>query len=335
MSGFGADEDEMRLFAKLSERELDGVLAGHASRDELEEVATFFRELRIDLEETLPAGVESRHLAAIFQEARHVQPAVSELQTTPALHRRPTLRNPFRRLAARATIAAVGLAALAAFGGAAYAGALPKPVQAKVADIVRHVGISLPTSHHHSKPRGGGVQSGVQSTSTLDQPTGADMNDGSSSGNRSNGTQGNEQRDQKQDTSRSNDRGAQQTDTSGQGEGRQGNDPSSGNRSNDRGAQQTDTGGQGEGRQGNDGASQNGTSHDGAVQGGATQSGTTQSDGGAEKTRTNGDQSLQTTTVQAVPSQPEAQDTTTGGSTPSSDPGRGGDQQGTDGGNGK
>jgi hypothetical protein len=178
----------MRFFAKLSERELDGILGGKAPDVELEDVAAFFRELRTGLEEPPPSPVEARQLAGIFEEARRPQPSASELQI-PAPRAPRRLRNPFRRLAARATIAAVGLAALAAFGGAAYAGALPTTVQGKVADFARHVGLSLPGRDDPSKQPGGGQSPGDAGQPNVGQPSQGDGNQGN--GNQGNGNQGN------------------------------------------------------------------------------------------------------------------------------------------------
>lgn len=210
MNAPGANEDEMRFFTKLTERELAGILAGSATSGGLEDVATFFREMRIDLEEAPSASVESRHLAGIFEEVRHLQPPAAEPLTTAATGSR-RLRTPFRLLAGRATFAAIGLAVLAAFGGAAYAGVLPTPVQDKVAGIARHVGLSLPDKHHKSRKHGGGAGSGVQHTTTLDQRPATNLG-------ADNGTQGNDQSHGTQDGSQSNEQGSG-TEGPGQGQG--------------------------------------------------------------------------------------------------------------------
>jgi hypothetical protein len=232
LNGFGANDDDMRFLTKLSERELDGILAGQAPDGELEDVATFFQMLRTGLEEAPPAPVEARHLAAIFDEAREIQP--STLERPPSLVGPRRLRNPFRRLVARATIAAVGLAALAAFGGAAYAGALPSPVQGKVADIASKVGLSLPGNDERSKPRGGG--GGVQDTGSqtgrtnVDQPAQGTGNQGG--GDQVNGDQ------------RTGDQGSVDQGSGDQGDGQTNNSQPNGDQANG------DQGSEGNGRQG-------------------------------------------------------------------------------------
>ena len=172
MTGFGANEDDMQVFAKLSEREMDAILAGRATSDALADVAAFVRELRIDLEEAPPSWVESRHLAGIIAEAGRVRPAAATPQTT-SVPRPRRLQNPFRRLAARATITAAGLAALATLGGVAYAGALPAVMQTKVAEIARHVGLSLPDKHRHTKKPNIGPPP-TSTSSTPSTPNGAE-----------------------------------------------------------------------------------------------------------------------------------------------------------------
>ncbi len=191
MNELGANEDDMRFFTKLSEREFDGILAGKAPGGELEDVAAFFRELRVSLEEAPSPSIEDGHLAAIIEEARDLHPFAPEPQITPSLG--PRLRRP--RLAARAPGAAVGRAAPAPCGGAAYAGALPAPVQSKVADIARNVGISLPGNDHRSKQRGGGQDTGETGQTNVGRPAhsnggqSGDQSGGDQSGDRSGGDQ--------------------------------------------------------------------------------------------------------------------------------------------------
>ncbi len=307
MTGFGANEDDMGFFSKISERELDGVLAGKASRGELEDVATFFRELRNEFEEPVPTEIESQHLAAIFNEVHHLQPSMSEPQA-PALRGARTLPNPFRWLAARAPIAAVGLAAFAAFGGAAYAGVLPGPVQAKVADIAHHVGVSLPDKRHHSKPLGGSEHR-IQHTSTLDQPAGHGPVNGAQGSTPSSNQDGGDQ-----GSSQSNDEngGAQgSTHSNDQNDGAQRSETTTGS------AEPSNAGSQGTDSPGS------GTHQDDLTPQGETQ--------GAQ---TKADQGQQTTTVRMiVPAQPGTNDTQDGQSQPSADTGSGSDQQGSGSGN--
>jgi hypothetical protein len=144
LSDIGAHEDDMRFFSRLSDRDTDAILAGNAPAgdDELQELAAFFHDVRVSLAEPPSTAIATTHLAAIAEAARASALPGSEAQTTPEPRQR-RLRNPLT-LPARLAAAAAGLALLAAFGGAAYAGRLPDPVQDKVADLARNVGLSLP-----------------------------------------------------------------------------------------------------------------------------------------------------------------------------------------------
>jgi hypothetical protein len=166
-----------RFYAKVSDREVDAVLAGRQTGGELDDVATFFRELRENLVEAPLATLEATHLAAISEATR--------LAPSPATQQRPR----FRRLAARTTIAAVGLALVAAFGGAAYAGALPSGVQGKVADIVGNVGLSLPGRDHPKKHNGGNLEQPHTSTQPTVSDPGQSGGDQSGGGNEGGGAQ--------------------------------------------------------------------------------------------------------------------------------------------------
>ena len=203
MTGFGADEDEMRFFTRLSEREIDSVLAGNdpSGDGELQAVAAFFRDARAVLEETSTPAAETAHLTAIFAAARE-----SAAVSVPALSRPAAARRGkrFSPLAARVSIAAAVVAALAALGGAASAGLLPAPVQRTVSDIARHVGISLPHSSHHAKHGGNGNQGGAPKGGN--QPEQSQTNGDQSNGDQTNGDQGN--RDQSSGNSGSGDSGS-------------------------------------------------------------------------------------------------------------------------------
>jgi hypothetical protein len=129
----------MRFFAHRSDRELDDVLAGNtpAADGELGELAGFVRALRTSLTEAPPPSLAAAHVAAIVAAARSVE--------APAVGR---ARRPFSSARFRVFAVAAGFALLAAFGGAAYAGALPHHVQGKVAGIAGTVGISLPGNNN-------------------------------------------------------------------------------------------------------------------------------------------------------------------------------------------
>jgi hypothetical protein len=165
----------MEFFSKLREQDCDGIFAGTATDVEFVDIARFFREMRIELEEGPPEAVESEHLTAIFNEAR--QRPVTSIDPPPAaaFHRSLRLRSPFRRLVTRATIAAVAIAALAAFGGAAYAGVLPAPVQGRVATVARHIGLLLPSRHHHSKSQQVRPDTGAQPNAPVVRSSGSNI----------------------------------------------------------------------------------------------------------------------------------------------------------------
>ena len=119
----------MRFFSKLTEQ--------HAS--DSPGVAAFLDDMRNLFVEAPRAAVADAHLASIVEAARTAGAAALE----PAIAGRRT-----RHRRTRIGAVAAGLAVLAALSGAAYAGALPGPVQGKVADIAKNVGISLPGTHH-------------------------------------------------------------------------------------------------------------------------------------------------------------------------------------------
>jgi hypothetical protein len=137
----------MSSLSKLSDRDVDAIVGGNAPRgeDELEELALFFREARNVLAEPPMAATAAAHLAAITQTAR-----VAGSQSAGRRASVPPKRRKLRPVAlpVRLAAAATGLALVAAFGGAAYAGGLPDPVQGRVAELVSNVGISLPGNHN-------------------------------------------------------------------------------------------------------------------------------------------------------------------------------------------
>jgi hypothetical protein len=90
-----------------------------------DELDAFFDELRSAAASASPP-VLGDALATLFRDGAAPQPA-------------PSRR---RRIALRAV--AAGAAAGIAFGGLGVAGALPGPVQHRVADVVEHVGVHLP-----------------------------------------------------------------------------------------------------------------------------------------------------------------------------------------------
>ena len=137
--------------AKLSERELDLLLSGKGPSDDvsLDDLAAFFSEAADLLQEAPSEATSVRHLAAIAAaaDAEFSQPSVGPSRANreaPGSRPRSKLvfRNPFSSLARKLALA--GVLVLAAFGGTAYAGALPNPVQGAVSDAAETLGVSLP-----------------------------------------------------------------------------------------------------------------------------------------------------------------------------------------------
>jgi len=154
VSRFDAYEDEMRIFAKLSDRDQNSVLAGRTSAvdDGLQEVAAFCRDTREVFMQPPAESTAAAHLVGIVAAARRVaQEGEGWSSRSPA---RRTRWIPFSTLRSRVAVTATGLAILAGVGGGAYAGVLPDPIQDKVANIARNVGLSLPNPRRDSHRRG-------------------------------------------------------------------------------------------------------------------------------------------------------------------------------------
>lgn len=162
----------MGRISRLSDQELDRLLAGKVAsgNGDLEELAAFIRDVRGRFGEPPSAETAARHLAAIVEAAhftgegeettarqeREGSAADRERSGQPRSRRKLMLRNPFSPLRAKLAVAvtAVGLLLLSAFGGVAYAGALPDPVQGAVADVAGTIGISLPGSGENDLDEG-------------------------------------------------------------------------------------------------------------------------------------------------------------------------------------
>ena len=171
MSDYDAYQEYMRRFSRLSDRELDGLLAGKApsGNGDQAELAAFIRDLRASFQEKLAEATQARHLATIVEAAQLLAEGEDATATLvrpglpPDRERSPRLRsrrNPVKRSwlslprAKFAAAAALMLLLLAAFGGAAYAGQLPDPVQAEVADIADNVGVQLNDGQHNDVDEG-------------------------------------------------------------------------------------------------------------------------------------------------------------------------------------
>jgi hypothetical protein len=173
LSDFDANQDDMRRISRLSDRELDRLVAGDAGERDLEELAAFFREAKEVLEVPPPMGVAARQVAAIVEAAERAagDPTVARVRSPqPETRRRPLMQ---RKL----VYVAAGLASLAVFSGAAYADELPAPVQDGVAGVAENVGVSLPSSDDDND--GGGAGSGDDdSQGNQQQPAGANVSQG-------------------------------------------------------------------------------------------------------------------------------------------------------------
>ena len=149
----------------LSDQELDRLLAGRApdGGDPVDrELAAFVREVRTAFLAQPAAQTERRHLAAALEVSRlnagKGDPGVRTAGTahgpdpqasgSPRWRRRTVFSSLFASLFAK--IAGVAIAAAAATGGLAAAGALPAPAQQAVSHAASTVGIHVPSPEHAS-----------------------------------------------------------------------------------------------------------------------------------------------------------------------------------------
>lgn len=136
MSDEGAYPYEMERLSRLTDADLDGLLAGDVpSHGQAVELSRFIESLDDAFTSPLDEATAASHLAAITDLARAVQP-----------HPRSTVVQPRLPSSRRAKIlAACSVAVIGALGGAAYAGALPGPVQKTVSNAASTVGVDLPS----------------------------------------------------------------------------------------------------------------------------------------------------------------------------------------------
>ena len=139
--------------AGLSEADLDRLLAGKTplAAQDTPVLRNFFRDLRSRYVVEPPPAVREAHIAQMISAARlareHKQPLVAPGGPAgngkrPRYRRQLGFGSVFGSIAAKVLTAAV--AAAAATGGLAAAGALPKPVQAAVASAAGELGVHLP-----------------------------------------------------------------------------------------------------------------------------------------------------------------------------------------------
>lgn len=146
----------MGRISRLSDQALNRLLAGKTSADdgELEELAAFMRDVRL-LEEPPAAETATKHLAAIVEAAR-AEAQAERVRPAQRRFRRNLMPSAFSNMRTRLVFVTAGAALLllATFGGAAYAGALPGPVQSAVAGAAGNVGISLPGEDENNVDQG-------------------------------------------------------------------------------------------------------------------------------------------------------------------------------------
>ena len=141
MSDFDAYRDDMERISRLSDQEIDRLLAGKAPAGDadLEELAAFVQDVETLFKESPTEETAARQLAAIA-EAAHLLPVPADRERSG----HPRFRVRSKPMRAKLVVASAGLLLVMAFGGAAYAGALPGSVQGTVADLVGSVGVTLP-----------------------------------------------------------------------------------------------------------------------------------------------------------------------------------------------
>jgi hypothetical protein len=270
----------MDKIARLTDRELDLLLAGKAPSDygSLDDVAAFVGEVATVLQETPDEATAARHLAAISAVAREEfsQPTVSPSRADRKAHcfrtrSKPVFRNPLSGLAGK--MALIAVVVLAAFGGTAYAGGLPDPLQGAVADMADSLGVSLPGADNDSDD----VAVNGDEDSALDDSVGngdegavSDVNDGEvdsidedDQGNADEDDQGSAAEDDQGNADEDDQSSAAEDDQGSAAEDDQGGD--AGDQTGDSGDQGGDAGDQGgdAGDQGGDAGDQSGSQGDG------------------------------------------------------------------------
>ncbi len=185
--------DDMRWLSNIRDTDIDRLLDGGAPVDErLEGVARFLQDLGSVFPEEPTGDLESAHVAAMVEEARLADEGIPssagaaigrKASSTPRSRGgwfapRPGTTTGARRFT---SVTALAMAGLLAFGGAAYAGVLPEPIQRAVSDAARSVGIAIPSPRltHRSvvgdrSGRGArGADKGRRGASGVDKAAGA------------------------------------------------------------------------------------------------------------------------------------------------------------------
>jgi hypothetical protein len=136
----------MRRFQDMDDARIERLFDGRVPIDDadLGQVARFLGDVSDALPEEQTAALETEHLTAITEAVR-LLPADAPAGSSRDSWLRPANRPAFRTAFARGwAIASVALAGILAFGGAAYAGVLPSPIQHAVATAVQAAGLHIP-----------------------------------------------------------------------------------------------------------------------------------------------------------------------------------------------
>jgi hypothetical protein len=152
--------------SRLSDQEFDRLLTGRAPAGaaSLEEVAAFFRDVTATLQQAPDEATATRHLSAIAEASRLRSEHEGSVSgpahaSVPPRRRKLVSGNVFASRTAK--IALAGVLALGAFSGAAYAGALPGPIQRPTADVANNLGLSLPGADQNNNNVDQGNQNNV------------------------------------------------------------------------------------------------------------------------------------------------------------------------------
>lgn len=189
MSPTDGYDDEMARIRRLSDPDLDRLLAGDASADDedLGELAEAIRAIKAASGTEPDRAIQARHLALMAEDIRNLDPTIAggsptHPAVTPSTPRRKSMLSTlFASLSAK--IAAASFAAVAATGGLAAAGALPDPAQQAVADAAAKIGLHLPSpeddasTQQHEAPEVGPVNEDVQGVLEDDSLEGRDKGD--------------------------------------------------------------------------------------------------------------------------------------------------------------
>ncbi|HSS79682.1 MAG TPA: hypothetical protein VLK24_00665 [Gaiellaceae bacterium] len=261
MSDDGAYQDEMGVFSRLNDRELERLLDGRQPNGDpqTDELALFVKQLEQTFRASPDAATQRKHLGAIMDAVAKAPPVAAA--TT--VHRRRRGRSTGRLVLAAATL-------LGLFCGVAYGGAFPGPVQGAIADVAHNVGVSLPGAHHNK-------DDGAQNNTHDGQPSLPSVTTPApSNGSVDPSTHANpQQHDGTQNQENEHSGSQQQQSGSGTGQSQQGDSGSSGSSGNG------GTGGSGQGAHGDGGSGQSGGG--GSQGGGQQQQGAGGSQGGGHQ----------------------------------------------------